>query len=161
MTTPEDRLSALGITLPPPGLKPPGVELPFTFVNVRGRRAFFSGHPRHDMNGRVDGPFGRLGDGITTKEGYAAARGVALSVFANLKAEFGDLSRIEGWGRVFGMVTSTQDFTDQHLVVNGFSDLVISVFGPEVGRHARSAVGVASLPMGFAMEIEGEVILKS
>lgn len=160
MTTPEDRLKALGIDLPPPGQKPPGVELPFTFVNVRGARAVFSGHPRHDMMGRVDGPFGRLGDGMTTEEGYGAARGIGLSVLANLKAEIGQLSRIAGWVRVFGMVTSTPDFTEQHLVVNGFSDLMIEVFGPEVGRHARSALGVASLPLGFAMEIEGEVLLK-
>ncbi len=84
-------------------------------------------------------------------------RAIALSVLANIKAEIGDLSRIVGWTRVFGMVASSPGYTEQHLVVNGFSDLVIEVFGPDVGRHARSAIGVSGLPLGFAMEIEGEV----
>ncbi len=84
---------------------------------------------------------------------------MALSVLANLKAEIGELSRITGWVRVFGMVTSAPGYTEQHLVVNGFSDLINSVFGPDVGRHSRSALGVSGLPFGFAMEIEGEVLI--
>ncbi|EAQ13049.1 enamine deaminase RidA (YjgF/YER057c/UK114 family) [Maritimibacter alkaliphilus HTCC2654] len=160
MTTPEDRLAALGLTLPPPATRPPGVALPFTFVNVRGQRAVFSGHLRHDMTGKIDGLYGRFGETHDTDAGYAAARGVALSVLANMKDELGELSRIAGWVRVFAMVTSTPEITDQHLVANGFSDLIIEVFGPDASRHARSALGVASLPMGFAMEIEGEVLLR-
>ncbi len=96
---------------------------------------------------------------MTTEQGAAAARDVGLSVLANLKAEIKELSRIVGWVRVFGMVNSTPDYVDQHLVINGFSDLIIDVFGAQVGRHARSAIGVVSLPMNFAMEIEGEVDL--
>lgn len=157
--TPEDRLSALGLTLPPPAMTPEGVHLPFTFVNIRGDRALISGHPRHGTDGKIDGPFGVLGQTMTTEDGYAAARGIALSVLANLKAEIRDLSRVAGWMRVFGMVTSTPGYTEQHLVINGFSDLILEVFGPERGRHARSAIGVAALPLGFAMEVEGEVLL--
>lgn len=71
------------------------------------------------------------------------------------------MDRVAGWTRVFAMIASTPDFKDQHLVANGFSDLIIEVFGADIGRHARSALGVVSLPMGFAMEIEGELILKS
>ncbi len=159
MPTPEARINALGLTLPPSLTIPSGLHLPFSFVNVRGDRAMFSGHPRHGLDGAIDGPFGTLGEEISTQDGYDAARGVALSVLANLKAEIGDLNRIIGWVRVFGMVTSTADYTEQHLVVNGFSDLILEVFGPDVGRHARSAIGVAALPMGFAMEIEGEVLI--
>ena len=157
--TPEQKIEDMGLSLPPPVKLPEGLTLPFSMINVRGQRAVFSGHPRHGMDGALNGPFGRLGEGMTTDEGYQAARDIGLSVLANLRAEIGDLSRVTGFVRVFGMVTSTPDFKEQHLVVNGFSDLILSIFGPDIGRHARSALGVASLPMGFAMEIEGEVLI--
>ena len=157
--TPEERIEELGLQLPPPVRLPEGLTLPFAMINLRGGRAIFSGHPRHGADGGLNGPYGRLGETMSTEEGYRAAQEIGLSVLANLRAEIGALSRVSGFVRVFGMVTSTPDFTEQHLVVNGFSDLILSVFGPEVGRHARSAVGVAALPMGFAMEIEGEVLV--
>ena len=161
MPTPEERLAELGLTLPPPVSLPEGLHLPFSFVNVRGDRALISGHPKQGADGGIAGPFGRLGADMTTEQGYEEARAVGLSILANLRAEIGELSRVAGWVRVFGMVTSTPDFTGQHLVINGFSDLLIEVFGPEVGAHARSAIGVAALPMGFAMEIEGEALLRA
>lgn len=161
MTTPEDRIKELGLTLPPPVKIPEGLHLPFSMINLQGQRALFSGHPRHDAKGAISGPFGRLGEDMTTDEGYAAAREIALCVLANLKAEIGELSRVEGFVRVFGMVTSLPGFKEHHLVINGFSDTILDVFGPEKGRHARSALGVAALPMGFAMEIEGEVLISS
>ena len=159
MTTPEDRITALGLKLPEPIKLPPGMTLPFSFINVRGNRALISGHPRQSSDGAINGPSAMLGADMTTQEGYDAARDIALSALANLKAEIGELSRVSGWVRVFGMVASTPQFTEQHLVVNGFSDLILDVFGPDIGRHARSAIGVASLPMGFAIEVEGEVLL--
>ncbi|MBD3665661.1 RidA family protein [Sulfitobacter aestuariivivens] len=159
MQTPEEKLTSLGLTLPAPTVLPPGLRLPFSFINVRGNRLLFSGHPKSAADGSIDGPFGVLGDDVTTDEGYAHARAIGLSVLANIKAEIGELSRITGWMRVFGMVTSAPGYTEQHVVVNGFSDLVIDLFGDEIGRHARSALGVAGLPMGFAMEIEGEVLI--
>lgn len=160
MTTPEERLAELGLELPPPTQIPPGLHLPFSLINVRGDRALFSGHPKHDMAGKIAGPFGIVGADFATDAAYDEARQIGLCVLANLKAEIGELSRIAGWTRVFGMVTSAPGYGEQHLVVNGFSDLVLEVFGPEIGRHARSAIGVPSLPMGFAMEIEGEVLLR-
>lgn len=159
MPTPEERLHELGLRLPAPTRVPDGLHLPFSFVNVRGERVLFSGHPRNAADGSIAGPFGVLGADLTTEQGYTEARWVALSVLANLKAEIGALSRISGWCRVFGMVTSAPGYTEQHLVVNGFSDLIIDVFGPDKGRHARSAIGVPGLPLGFAMEIEGEVLI--
>lgn len=159
MSRPEARLQAMGLQLPDPVNIPDGLHLPFAFVNVRGNRALISGHPRQGANGEITGPYGIVGSDLTTQEGYAAAREVGLSVLANLKSEIGELSRVTGWVRVFGMVCSAPGFTEQHLVVNGFSDLIIDVFGPDVGRHARSAIGVAGLPLGFAMEIEGEVLV--
>lgn len=160
MTTPESRLNALGLHLPQPTSVPDGVPIPFSFVNVRGDRATISGHAKSAMDGRIVGPFGVVGDDITTEQAYDHARAIGLNVLANLKAEIGDLSRVVGWMRVFGMVTSAPNYTEQHLVINGFSDLILDVFGPDIGRHSRSAIGVPSLPMGFAMEIEGEVLIK-
>ena len=157
--TPETRLKELGFDLPAPTKLPDGMKLPFSFVNIRGERLYFSGHPMNAVDGSIGGPYGTCGAGLTVDEGYQAARSIALTVLANIKAEIGDLSRITGWSRVFGMVTSAPGFTDQHLVLNGFSDLVIDVFGPDVGRHARSAIGVQGLPLGFAMEVEGEVVI--
>ena len=159
MPTPEERLTELGLTLSQPISLPPGLHLPFSFINVRGNRALISGHPRQSSEGSIDGPYGQLGSELTTEQGYQAARGIGLSILANLKAEIGDLSRIAGWARVFGMVNSAPGFSEQHLVINGFSDLIVDVFGAEVGRHARSAIGTAGLPMNFAIEIEGEVLL--
>lgn len=157
MKTPEERLNELGFSLPPPIILPEGLHLPFSFVNIRGNRAFISGHPRQSIEGAIDGPYGKLGRDLTMDQGKAASREIALSVLSNLKKEIGELSRVTGWCRVFGMVNSTQDFDEQHLVINGFSDLIIGVFGQGIGNHARSAIGVSGLPMNFAIEIEGEL----
>jgi enamine deaminase RidA (YjgF/YER057c/UK114 family) len=157
--TPEARLGALGLVLPPPVSVPEGLHLPFRFVNVRGERALISGHPKHDMEGRIAGPFGQVGRDLDTAEASDAARDVGLSILANLKAEIGELGRVRGWVRVFGMVNSAPGYAEQHLVLNGFSDLILDVFGPEVGAHARSAIGTAGLPLNFAMEIEAEVLI--
>jgi enamine deaminase RidA (YjgF/YER057c/UK114 family) len=159
MPTPEEKLSALGLTLPAPISLPPKLHLPFTFVNVRGDRAFISGHPKQTADGAIGGPYGKVGTDLTTEDAQLAARDIGLSILANLKAEIGELSRVSGWLRVFGMVNSAPGYDQQHLVINGFSDLIIDVFGPEVGRHARSAIGVAELPMNFAIEIEAEILV--
>ena len=118
---------------------------------------FISGHPMQGPDGTIVGPFGKVGEELSTEEAYVAARGIGLSVLSNLKAEIGELSRVTGWRRVFGMVNSTDGYSEQHMVINGFSDLIIDVFGDEIGRHARSAIGVAGLPMNFAIEIEAEL----
>ena len=146
MSTPEERLSELGLELPKPTVIPEGLHLPFSLVNVRGDRALFSGHPKNTPDGGIGGPFGVVGADITTAQAYDEAKAIGLTVLANLKAELGELSRITGWMRVFGMVTSTPGYTEQYLAINGFSDLVLDVFGPEVGRHARSAMGAPSMP---------------
>lgn len=158
--TPEDRITELGLVLPPPVTLPPTLRLPFAFVNVRGDRAVISGHPKHDAAGAIAGPYGKVGVDLTLEEAQTAARDIGLSVLANLKAEIGELSRVAGWLRVFGMVNAPADFDQHHVVIHGFSDLIVDIFGPEVGRHARSAIGVSGLPMNFAMEIEGEVLLR-
>jgi enamine deaminase RidA (YjgF/YER057c/UK114 family) len=151
------RLTSLGLTLPGPVQLPPGVVLPFRFVRIRGNRAYVSGHgPLHD-DGTLARPFGKLGRELTVEQGYKAARLTALAILGNLERELGDLDRIRAWTRVFGMVNSAPGFNQQPLVINGCSDLILEVFGPERGAHARSAVGMAELPFDLPVEIEAEV----
>lgn len=152
-----DRLAELGLELPPPLTAPPGVVLPFRMVRVVDDRAIVSGHGPQAPNGSVGGPLGRVPDEVTVEEAYGSARSTGLSILADLERTLGDLDRITAWGRVFGMVWCTPDFHQQPAVINGFSDLILEVFGPEVGAHARSAVGMASLPFRIPVEIECEV----
>jgi enamine deaminase RidA (YjgF/YER057c/UK114 family) len=94
---------------------------------------------------------------VSLEEAYQAARLVALAMLGSLKRELGDLDRVKAWLRVHGMVNSAPGFTRQPAVINGFSDLIIELYGHEAGQHARSAVGMAELPFGIPVEIEAEV----
>ena len=104
---------------------------------------------------KEDGTYitGKVGDDLTIEEGYIAARVTGINHLATLKSELGDLKKVKRIVKVLGMVNSSPDFTDQPKVINGFSDLMIEVFGDR-GKHARSAVGMTSLPIGIAVEIE-------
>jgi hypothetical protein len=157
----ESRLAAMGLSLPPPFPLPSGVSLPFQFVQVHGTRVLISGHGPQGADGHMAGPFGKLGSDLSVSEGYQAARLVALSILASLKRSIGDLDRVQQWHRVFGMVNSAAGFTQQPQVINGFSDLVLAVYGAERGAHTRSAVGMAELPFNIPVEIEGELSLQS
>lgn len=153
------RLADMGLMLPPPFPLPAGLRLPFDAVQVDGTRVFFSGHGPQGADGLMAPPFGKLGSDLTVAEGYQSARFVALSVLASLKRSIGDLDRIRRWHRVFGMVNSAPGFIEQPSVINGFSDLIISLYGPERGAHTRSAVGMAELPFNIPVEVEGELSL--
>ena len=157
----EERLSQLGLALPGPIIAPTGVVLPFRFVRVLGGRAFISGHGPQNQDGTVAAPFGKLGRELNVEQGYAAARLTALSILGSLKRELGELDRVRAWGRVFGMVNSAPGFNQLPSVINGFSDLIIELYGPEAGAHARSAVGMAELPFDIPVEIEAEVALEN
>jgi enamine deaminase RidA (YjgF/YER057c/UK114 family) len=152
----EERLRQLGLALPPPIQPPSGVRLPFAFVRVVGDRAYVSGHGPQNPDGSIAGPFGKVGAEVTLEQGYQAARLVALSMLGSLARELGDLDRIAAWLRVFGMVNSAPGFASQPSVINGFSDLILDLFG-EAGAHARSAVGLAELPFNMPVELEAEV----
>ena len=154
----DERVDELGLQLPPEPVLPPGVVLPFATVNVRGDRAIIAGHGPQLADGRI-GMQGRVGHELTVDEGYQSARLVGLSILGSLQRELGSLDRITGWVKALGMVRCDPDFGDQPAVINGFSDLVLEVFGDEVGRHARSAVGMVALPWGISVEIEGEVLI--
>jgi hypothetical protein len=155
----ENKIRTLGLTLPSPTRPPPGVVLPFQFVHVVGRRALISGHGPQNPDGSFALPLGKLGRELTVEQGYAAARMTALSILGSLQRALGDLDRIAAWSRVFGMVNTAPGFNRQPSVINGFSDLILELFGPEVGAHCRSAVGLAELPFDIPVEIEGEVEL--
>ncbi|HSV18906.1 MAG TPA: RidA family protein [Casimicrobiaceae bacterium] len=159
MPTVEDRLENLGLVLPAPLQMPPGVTLPFPWVRIVGSRALISGHGPTNVDGSLARPLGKVGAEVSVEQAYAAARLTGLAILGSLKRELGDLQRIASWNRIFGMVNSAPGFNRQPAVVNGFTDLILSLFGPKVGAHARSAVGLAELPFNIPVEIEGEVEL--
>lgn len=140
------RLQQLGITLPPVAT-PAAAYVPFVQT---GSTVFLSGH----IAKREGKPWvGQLGRNMTTEEGRQAARAVAIDLMGTLQAAVGDLNRVRRIVKVLSLVNSTGDYTEHHLVTNGCSELLGEVFGP-AGAHARSAFGVAQLPMGACVEIE-------
>ena len=143
-----DKLKALNISLPPLAV-PAAAYVPYVQT---GKTVFLSGHIA-----RKDGKpwVAQFGRNITTEEGKLAARAVAIDLLGTLQhACGGDLSKVKRIVKLMSLVNSTGDFTEQHLVTNGASELLAEVFGPEVGAHARSAFGVAQIPMGACVEIE-------
>ncbi len=143
----QDRLQALDITLPPVST-PAAAYLPFVQT---GKLVFLSGHiARQDGKPWV----GQLGKNMTTEQGKAAARSIAIELMGTLQAACGgDLNRVVRIVKLMSLVNSTSDYTEQHLVTNGASELLAEVFG-ERGTHARSAFGVAQIPLGACVEIE-------
>ncbi len=141
-----DKLKELGITLPPVST-PAAAYVPFVRT---GNLVFLSGHIA-----RKDGKpwVGQLGKSIQTEEGKQAARAIAIELMGTLHAAVGDLNNVKRIVKVMSLVNSTPDFTEQHLVTNGASELFGEVFG-ERGAHARSAFGVAQIPLGACVEIE-------
>lgn len=161
MSSIESRLQELGLALPPPLVLPAGVTLPFPWVRVHGNRAFVSGHGPQNPDGTLAGPFGKVGLDLSVEEAQLSARRVALSVLGSLQRTLGDLDRVACWLRILGMVNSAPGFDRQPAVINGFTELIVELWGPERGQHARSAVGMAGLPMNIPVEVEGEVEIRS
>ena len=153
----EDRLGELGLELPAPPAAPPGVELPFEFVRVHGDLAHVSGH------GPLDGDrvlvTGSVGAEVSVEQAYEAARATALSMLASLQRELGDLDRVTEWIKLLGFVKCAEGFNVTPAAINGFSDLVLQVWG-DAGRHARSAIGAGELPFGMTVEVEAVVALR-
>lgn len=153
----ESRLREMGLLIPPPIEVPSGVVLPFAMVKIVGKRALVSGHGPQIEDGSLSPIKGHVGDEVSVDDGYEAAKLTALSILGSLKRELGSLDRITNWGRVFGMVASAPGFIRQPAIINGFSELILELYGPERGQHSRSAVGMAELPFGIPVEIECEV----
>ena len=144
---PEARLAELGITLP----EPPSPVANYVNGVQAGNLIFLAGKGPKAADGTE--LHGKLGAGVTIEEGYAGARLTAINQLAVLKSMLGNLNRVVRVVKVLGMVNSDPNFVEQPAVINGFSDLIVEVFGDR-GRHARAAVGMASLPRGQSVEIE-------
>lgn len=153
MSAIETRLQKMGFTLPPP----------FVFPKQNRRGCVRVGNILYVSGHGLDLPLlpgvrqtGKFGVDITDEEGYATARAVALTILATIKDEIGDLDRVRQVVRLFGMCNCTGDYLKMPQVIDGASDLFYELYGPVAGSHARSAVGMASLPRGIAVEINGE-----
>lgn len=147
----EERLGELALTLPAPLTAPPGATFNFRLVKLHAGLAYIAGH------GPFDGPTplvqGRLGDDLTVEQGYQAARLTALSMLASLKSELGDLDRITEWIRAVGYVHAAPGFSQNAAVVNGFSDLIVDLWG-DSGRHVRSAPGQGPSPYNVPIIVD-------
>lgn len=157
----EDRLRDMGVHLPAEARVPPGVIIDFAWARVHADRVHLSGHGPQAPDGAIVGPFGRVGAEVSPEEAAKAARLAALSAIASLKRAIGSLDRVAAWLRVDGFVLSAPGFTQTTNVVNGASRLIIEAFGEDVGRHARTAMGVAATPLSCPVVIAAEIALRS
>ncbi|HEX8859911.1 MAG TPA: RidA family protein [Actinomycetes bacterium] len=153
----EQRLDELGLVLPEAAKVPPGIRTSFSWVRVRGNRAFVSGHGALAPDGSPAGPFGKVPAEVSLEEAQASARETALSVLGSLKRALGDLDRVTAWLMVHGMVNAEPGYGQTTNVINGFSDLIVDLYDDDVGQHARTAIGVATLPLNLCVVIAAEV----
>lgn len=153
----DDRFYELGLTLPEPMQT---ASLPFDLTRIDGQILYLSGHVPTEADGRVAKPLGKVGEEVTPEQAYEAARKIALGLFASIHQAVGSLDRVQAWLKVFGMVNVAPGFNAIPPVINGCSDLILEVFGPDVGAHTRSAVGMAELPFGVPVEIEAQVKIR-
>jgi hypothetical protein len=153
----EAKLQSLGLVLPEPPKIPPGVKISFAWVRVRGNRANVAGHGPQDSDGGYAGPFSKVEQDVSFDDAYQLARWTALSVLASLKRELGDLDRVTAWLMVYGLVNALPGYGLTTNVINGFSDLILELYGPDVGQHARIAVGMATLPLNLPVTVTAEV----
>ncbi len=157
----EAKLDALGLVLPESPKVPPDIRLSFDWVRVHAGRAYISGHGPQHPDGSVAGPFGTVEVEVSPEDAYRAARLAALSVLGSLERALGDLDRVTARLVVHGMVNAVPGSTASTHVLNGFSDLILERCGPEVGRHARTAVGVAALPLNLCVVVAAEVEVRA
>ena len=152
----EKRLEELGITLP----KPSSPRANYNIVcHSSGNMMYVSGHLPFKEDGTL--MTGRIGEnGLDKDYGYEAARNAGLNIISTLKEQLGDLDRVEQIVKIFGIVQSTDDFKEQHLVMDGCSDVIMQVFGEDAGYHARSAIGTSTLPIDISVEVEAIVQIK-
>jgi enamine deaminase RidA (YjgF/YER057c/UK114 family) len=156
----EERIAARGLKLPETAKLPPGVTIPFAWVRVHGIRAFVSGHGALAADGTPLGPFGRVPSEVSVEDAQASARAAALAMLASLKHAIGDLDRVAAWLTVSGNVNADPGYAQTTLVVNPASELLIDLFGSDVGAHARTAIGVAALPLNLPVILAAEVELE-
>ena len=154
----EDRLKLLGLALPAPFEDAPmKVQTPFSWIRLRGNRAYISGHGPQNLDGSIAGPFGKVGGKVSEEQAYQSARLVTLSILGNLKRQLGSLDRVTAWLLINGFVNVEAGFNKTTAVINGCSELILQLYGEDAGRHARTAMGVATTPFDLPVIIAGEV----
>jgi enamine deaminase RidA (YjgF/YER057c/UK114 family) len=157
MTRVEQRLAERGLVLPPEPKLPPGITIPFQWVRVRGRRAFLSGHGALSPDGTPLGPFGSVPSEVSLQQAQTSARSALLSMLASLKQAIGDLDSVAAWLAVNAFVNADPGYAQTTLVMNPASELLLELYGPDSGSHARIAPGVAALPFNLPVVISAEV----
>lgn len=155
----EQALEKRGLRLPEIHRPPKGVQFSFQWVRAHGKTLYVSDHGPLKADGTPLGPFGKVPSRVSIEEATGSARQTALSMLASLKRELGDLDRVTAWLKVRGFVNADPGFSLSTNVINGFSDRILELYGPEAGRHARSAMGVASLPLDFPVVVEAVVAI--
>ena len=154
----EDRLKLLGLALPASFEETPmKVKTPFSWVRLSGNRAYISGHGPQNVDGSIAGPFGKVDAEVSEEQAYRSARLATLSILGNLKREIGSLDRVTTWLVINGFVNVEPGFTKTTAVINGCSELILQLYGEDAGRHARTAMGVATTPFGLPVIIAAEV----
>jgi enamine deaminase RidA (YjgF/YER057c/UK114 family) len=151
------KLDTLGLKIPEKLKVPPNVKTPSTWVRIRGDKAYISGHGPQNPDGCIAGPFGKVGSAvheISVEQAYQSAKLTALSILGSLKREIGNLDKVTAWLQVRVMINTGPGFIHTAKVANGFSDLIILLYGHERGMHARSAIGVQALPLDLPVIID-------
>jgi enamine deaminase RidA (YjgF/YER057c/UK114 family) len=153
----EAKIDRLGLRLPKRIKVPSDIRTPPAWVLRRGDKVYISGHGPQNPDGSVAEPFGKVGAEVSIEQGYESAKLAGLSILGSLKQELGSLYLVTAWLKVRVMVNTIPGFTLTTDVANGFSDLILKLYGPKIGIHARSAIGVEALPMNLPVIIEGLV----
>jgi enamine deaminase RidA (YjgF/YER057c/UK114 family) len=156
--TVEQRIAELGLLLPPEPVLPPGVRVPFDWVRVVGERCVLSGHGALGPDGAPAGPFGSVASEVSLEEAQQSARLTVLAMLSSLRSTLGSLDRVRDWLSLSGFVNADSGYTQTTVVLNPASDLLLEVFGDH-GRHARSAIGVAALPLNLPVIMSAEVLI--
>lgn len=153
----EARLAERGLVLPPGPNLPPGVTIPFQWVRVRGHRAFLSGHGALSPDGTPQGPFGSVPSQVSLEQAQASACSALLSMLASLQRAIGNLDNVLAWLTINGFVNADPGYAQTTLVMNPVSELLLALYGPQAGSHARIAPGVAAVPFNLPVVISAEV----
>jgi enamine deaminase RidA (YjgF/YER057c/UK114 family) len=153
----ERRLEELGLVLPAAATFPAGVEIPFAWVRVRGRRAFIAGHGALNPDGSAAGPFGNVPGEVSLEDAQHSAGLAALAILSSLKDTLGDLDRVAAWLTISGHVNAEPGYAHTTAVINPVSQLVLDLYGLDAGTHARTAIGVAALPLNLPVVIAAEI----
>lgn len=155
----EQRLQELGLQLPDEAKLPPGITIPFQWVRIRGNHAYVSGHGALAPDGSPLGPFGRVPSEVTLEEAQASARSAVLAMLASLKRAVGELDNVAAWLMLYGNINADPGYPQTTLVANPASELLVDLYGPDAGAHARTAIGMTALPLDLPVILAAEVEL--